>query len=362
MIGPRLARSALPVQPPIACPVSVETRISCVDGAAPHGRVSTAGPRCEGRCGPRDASHRATGGARRGPLLAGPQSLLARTAACVGRLHTATRRNPSTQVRRARISTMGRAFASVLVGLLIVDGQSRARTTEVDFGWLGLGEDALRRGCDRGFRHHRESDDVRRVSRFGVERCRSVCDVPPTRERSGRQRKSRSWWFRPTARSKCRPTDAHLWLSGLKRPLTEKETVTLQLTTDGNLTLSVTAKCGNRRPSLCSGRGPRLRRGRGSLRSPEGGPRSRSDRRPRLRRGWPLRFQRRRRSALTPRSAEAACQMRSIALTSRSAALRHVSERHSRRRPFSIAAVGAAYCPRKCTRSPFAPPRSHTLP
>jgi copper(I)-binding protein len=38
------------------------------------------------------------------------------------------------------------------------------------------------------------------------------------------------------------PDGAHLWLSGLKRPLTEKETVTLQLTTDGNLTLSVTAE------------------------------------------------------------------------------------------------------------------------
>ena len=37
------------------------------------------------------------------------------------------------------------------------------------------------------------------------------------------------------------PDGPHLWLSGLKRPLTEKETVTLQLTTDGNLTLSVTA-------------------------------------------------------------------------------------------------------------------------
>jgi copper(I)-binding protein len=34
---------------------------------------------------------------------------------------------------------------------------------------------------------------------------------------------------------------AHLWLSRLKRSLAEKETVTLQLTTDGNLTLSVTA-------------------------------------------------------------------------------------------------------------------------
>ena len=38
------------------------------------------------------------------------------------------------------------------------------------------------------------------------------------------------------------PDGPHLWLSGLKRPLTEKETVTLQLTTDGNLTLSVTAE------------------------------------------------------------------------------------------------------------------------
>ena len=38
------------------------------------------------------------------------------------------------------------------------------------------------------------------------------------------------------------PDGAHLWLSGLKRPLAEKETITLQLTTDGNLTLSVTAE------------------------------------------------------------------------------------------------------------------------
>jgi copper(I)-binding protein len=38
------------------------------------------------------------------------------------------------------------------------------------------------------------------------------------------------------------PDGPHLWLSGLKRPLTERETVTLQLTTDGHLTLSVTAE------------------------------------------------------------------------------------------------------------------------
>jgi len=38
------------------------------------------------------------------------------------------------------------------------------------------------------------------------------------------------------------PDGAHLWLSGLKRSLAEKETVTLQLTTDSNLTLSVTAE------------------------------------------------------------------------------------------------------------------------
>ena len=38
------------------------------------------------------------------------------------------------------------------------------------------------------------------------------------------------------------PDGPHLWLSGLKRPLTEKEMVTLQLTTDGNLTLLVTAE------------------------------------------------------------------------------------------------------------------------
>ena len=38
------------------------------------------------------------------------------------------------------------------------------------------------------------------------------------------------------------PEGPHLWLSGLKKNLVAKETVTLQLTTDGNITLSLVAE------------------------------------------------------------------------------------------------------------------------
>jgi copper(I)-binding protein len=41
----------------------------------------------------------------------------------------------------------------------------------------------------------------------------------------------------------------HLWLSGLKKALVEKDRVTLQLTTDGNVALSVTAEVRSERGS-----------------------------------------------------------------------------------------------------------------
>jgi hypothetical protein len=59
-------------------------------------RVPVPGPRCEGRCGPRDASPNAWLLKRRGPLLAGPHRLLARS-----ELHAGT----STRVRHSVSAT-----------------------------------------------------------------------------------------------------------------------------------------------------------------------------------------------------------------------------------------------------------------
>ena len=136
---------------------------------------------------------------------------------------------------------MGRAFASVLVGLLIVDGSlalAQQKSISAGSGWVKMpaGGDATAAFVT--------IDNPTMYDAYLVSASSDVAASVTFRQRAkGQDANEVKDLVVPAYGSlEMSPDGPHLWLSGLKRPLTEKETVTLQLTTDGNLTLSVTAE------------------------------------------------------------------------------------------------------------------------
>ena len=136
---------------------------------------------------------------------------------------------------------MGRAFASVLVGLLIVDGSlalAQQKSISAGSGWVKMptGADATAAFVT--------IDNPTMYDAYLVSASSDVAASVTFRQRAkGQDANEVKDLVVPAYGSlEMSPDGPHLWLSGLKRPLTEKETVTLQLTTDGNLTLSVTAE------------------------------------------------------------------------------------------------------------------------
>jgi hypothetical protein len=126
--------------------------------AALH-RFPTAGPRCEACRGPGDASPSAWLVERRTPAR-GSQSLLARTAVCIGRLHTAS--------HHSTVSTPRLGSASTVTAIRIDVARSRSKPCGArrhdhvkrcagEYHRVGMGAHAFGQGRDAGAAFYRRA-------------------------------------------------------------------------------------------------------------------------------------------------------------------------------------------------------------